>query len=127
MNKEVAIKDLVKKAEQSLKAAILLFEGEYYDFSVSRAYYVMFYCAEALLFSEDLSFSKHSAVISHFGKEFVKTKIMPERLHIYLREAFDLRRKGDYETAPLNKEESEVSIKRAEELLKETKKYLGIK
>jgi uncharacterized protein (UPF0332 family) len=35
----------------------------------------MFYCAEALLFSIGLSFSKHSAVISFFGKEFVKTKL----------------------------------------------------
>jgi uncharacterized protein (UPF0332 family) len=51
---------------------------------------------------------------------------MPEKLHLYLREAFDLRRIGDYEIVGVGKEEAEESIKRAEEFLKETKRYLRI-
>jgi uncharacterized protein (UPF0332 family) len=126
MNKEESIRALVEKAKQSLKAARLLFDDGYYDFSVSRSYYAMFYCAEALLFSKGLSFSKHSAVISFFGKEFVKTKIMTEKLYTFLRDAFDLRRIGDYETVGVSKEEAEENIRRAEEFLKETKSHLGI-
>lgn len=36
----------------------------FYDFAVSRAYYTMFYVAEALLDQEGLSFSSHAAIIS---------------------------------------------------------------
>lgn len=42
MNKEDSINSLVEKAEQSLKAAILLVNAGYYDFSASRSYYAMF-------------------------------------------------------------------------------------
>jgi uncharacterized protein (UPF0332 family) len=126
MNKEESIRALVQKAEQSLKAATLLFDEGYYDFSASRSYYAMFYCAEALLFTKGLGFSKHSAVISFFGKEFVKTKTMPEKLHVFLRDAFDLRRVGDYETVSVSKEEAEETIRRAEEFLKATKTHVGI-
>jgi uncharacterized protein (UPF0332 family) len=127
MNKEESIRALVEKAEKSLKAATLLFDDGYYDFSASRSYYVMFYCAEALLFTKGLSFSKHSAVISFFGKEFVKTRTMPERLHTFLRDAFDLRRVGDYEAMiGVSKEEAEKTLRRAEEFLKATRSHLGI-
>jgi uncharacterized protein (UPF0332 family) len=56
----------------------------------------MFYATEALLLSRDLSFSKHSAVIAAFGREFVKTGTLPRSLHRYLLDAYDLRNLGDY-------------------------------
>jgi len=124
VKKEETLRALIKKAEKSLLVAKLLHEKGYYNFSVSRAYYTMFYCAEVLLYSVGLSFSKHSGVISGFGKEFIKTGKMPERLHQYLREAFDARNLGDYEVMEIEGEESEEMVKRAEEFLKETKKFL---
>ena len=45
----IEINNLIEKAKRSIDAAKKLYELEYYDFSVSRAYYAMFYCAEALL------------------------------------------------------------------------------
>ena len=53
-------------------AAQLLNDQGFHDFATSRAYYAMFYVAEALLLGEGLTFSKHSAVIAAFGKSFVK-------------------------------------------------------
>jgi uncharacterized protein (UPF0332 family) len=67
------ILELLTKAKESLKAAELLFDGGFYDFSASRSYYTMFYTTEAVLLSKNLSFSKHSAVIAAFGKEFIST------------------------------------------------------
>ncbi|WP_242041241.1 HEPN domain-containing protein [Leptolyngbya sp. FACHB-261] len=58
---------LLDKAHRSLVAAQSLIERGFYDFAVSRAYYAMFYIAEALLDLEGLSFSSHAAVISAFG------------------------------------------------------------
>ena len=60
--------NLLLKARQSLSAARLMLDSEYPDYAASRAYYAMFYIAEAFLEGEGLSFSKHSAVISAFGR-----------------------------------------------------------
>ncbi|MCW6037513.1 HEPN domain-containing protein [Spirulina subsalsa FACHB-351] len=109
---------LIAKAKQSLNAAQYLYEGEYYDFAVARAYYTMFYVASAFLESEGLSFSKHSAVISAFGREFTKTERIPKEFHRHLKEAQDLRLLGDYgEMNILEKEEAATQIERAEAFL----------
>jgi len=63
---------LLQKARDSLRAARLLETESLHDFAVSRAYYVMFYVAEALLLGEGLACSKHSAVIAAFGQHFSK-------------------------------------------------------
>lgn len=63
---------LLKKARDSLRGAKLLAGDELYDFAASRAYYTMFYVAEALLLGEGLSFSKHSAVIAAFGRNGIR-------------------------------------------------------
>jgi uncharacterized protein (UPF0332 family) len=93
---DIGVKELIEKAHQSLEAAKLLFDEGFIDFSASRAYYSMFYTIEALLLSQNLSFSKHSAVISAFGKNFIKSGIFDARFHRYIMDAFDLRNKGDY-------------------------------
>jgi len=56
----------------------------------------MFYVAEAFLEGEELSFSKHSAVISAFGREFVKPGKVPAKYHRWLIQAQELRNTGDY-------------------------------
>jgi len=88
--------DLIKKAQDSIDAAHMLLNGGYPDFAASRAYYAMFYCAEAFLEGEGLSFSKHSAVIAAFGKHFIKTGKAPPEFHAYLIKAQELRNIGDY-------------------------------
>lgn len=59
---------LLDKAQRSIEAAQSLIQQKFYDFAVSRAYYAIFYFAEALLDQEGLSFSSHAAVISAFGQ-----------------------------------------------------------
>ena len=54
MNPEV--KALLEKAKRSRKAAAKLFKDGDVDFAASRAYYSLFYTAEALLLSRALSF-----------------------------------------------------------------------
>jgi len=83
------ISDLIRKAKKSLEAAKYLLEAGYSEFSASRSYYTMFYTIEALLLTQNIAFSKHKAVISAFGKEFVKTSIIPSSLHRYISDAFN--------------------------------------
>jgi len=89
-------RELLLKAQQSLAAAKLLLNNNYPDYATSRAYYSMFYIAEAFLEGEGLSFSKHSAVIAAFGREFAKPQRVPPDFHRFLIEAQELRTTGDY-------------------------------
>jgi uncharacterized protein (UPF0332 family) len=61
------IRALLDKDRQSLDAADLLRGRDYPDFAASRAYYAMFYAAEALLASLGQSYSSHAATQAAFG------------------------------------------------------------
>jgi len=122
---EKEILSLLEKARRSIKASKVLFSEGDYDFAISRAYYAMFYCAEAVLLTKELRFKKHSGVIAMFGKEFVKTGLLPEKLHQYLIDAYSEREKGDYEALYLQSEdEARKIIERAEEFIFEIEKFL---
>jgi len=117
---------LLQKAKTSLEAARLLSNQDYFDFAVSRAYYAMFYVAEALLLGEGLAFSKHTAVIAAFGKEFAKTGRVPPEFHRYLIEGEDSRKVGDYDIHPgMTGDEAREQIDRAHEFLKMGERMLG--
>jgi uncharacterized protein (UPF0332 family) len=119
------VRELLDKAAQSISAAELLFNDGYIDFSASRTYYAMFYAVEALLLSRERSFSKHSAVISAFGKEFVKTGTFDSRFHRYILNAFDLRNAGDYGAIhAVSGEKAQQTIAEARELLAAIKQHL---
>ncbi|OQA44947.1 MAG: hypothetical protein BWY52_01453 [Chloroflexi bacterium ADurb.Bin325] len=57
MKPEVA--RLLAKAASSRRAAVLLADQDYLDFAASRAYYALFYVAEALLLAEGFAFSRY--------------------------------------------------------------------
>ncbi len=116
---------LIKKAQQSLRAARLLAKDEFYDFAASRAYYAMFYIAEAFLLEEKSAYSKHSAVISAFGQSFAKTGRVPEEFHRYLIEGQESRNIGDYDTGPgLSHNEAAEQIARAEKFIQLARRLL---
>ena len=71
---------LIAKAKDSLGAARILVKDGYFDFAASRAYYAMFYVAEAMLMRLGKSYNKHSAVISAFGREYAKTGLSDHQL-----------------------------------------------
>lgn len=52
---------LIDKAKDSLGAARILIRDGYFDFAASRAYYAIFYIAEAMLLQLGLSYSKHDS------------------------------------------------------------------
>jgi len=109
---------LIIKAEDSLRAAKLLLESKLYDVAVSRAYYAMFYVAEAFLLSQNFSFSKHAAVISKFGEYFAKTGQVPKEFHRYLIQAQEARTRADYDAAStVQRPEAQAQIERAEAFL----------
>lgn len=117
---------LLEKARDSLEAGRVLAAEEFYDFSASRAYYAMFYVAEAFLLQKGLSFSKHSAVIAAFGEQFAKSGAVPTRFHQYLIQAHQARNVGDYDIGPgLTQAQAAEQIARAEEFIQLAEQQLG--
>ena len=87
---------LMEKARENLQVARMLRTQEHLEIAVSRAYYALFYIAQALLLSKGLSYSSHSAVIAAYGKEFSKRKELDPKYHQYLILAQSERNLGDY-------------------------------
>jgi uncharacterized protein (UPF0332 family) len=117
---------LLRKARENITAARLLAEKRLYDVAVSRAYYAMFYLAEALLLGDGLAFSKHSAVTSAFGQQFAKTDRVPRQLHRYLIDAQDSRVAADYDVrSRLSSESAILHIAHAEQFLEVAERLIG--
>ena len=86
----------------------------------------MFYLAEAMLWGEGLSFSKHSAVIAAFGQRFAKTDTALQDFHHYLIEGQHSRNTGDYDIGPgLSEDEAAEQIQRAEKFVALAKSRLS--
>jgi len=84
-------RELLIKAHESIEAAKLLLQAGFPGFAVARAYYAMFYIAQAFLEGEGLSYSKHSAVIAAFGQQFTHVGKVPIEFHRYLLDAMEAR------------------------------------
>ena len=116
---------LLEKAKENIDASVLLLSQGYEEISASRAYYAMFYLAEALLHRRGMSFSNHSAVIAAFGKEFSKTGVLDPKYHLYLIKSQQLRQTGDYgSTANVSAESVSKAIAWASEFYSATEKFL---
>lgn len=87
----------IDHACEMLEVATLNLSEGYPDSAVNRAYYAIFYAANALLVTEGLGRSKHSGVVAAFREHFVKPgTIEIEYSRIYGR-VMDDRHASDYE------------------------------
>jgi len=120
-------RELLLEAKDSIAAARILLDNGYPSYAAARAYYAMFYTAEAFLEGEGMSFSKHSAVISAFGREFVRSGKVSADYHRYLVEAQGLRHLGDYGPRfSVSREEAIEQIERAEQFLNLAETMMGV-
>src|SRR3990172_11910643 len=87
---------LLDKAIDTIEGAEVLLDHGKTDIAAGRAYYALFYVAEALLNEKGLQFSKHGDVIGAYGKQFSKTKLLDQKFHRWLIDGFDTRLIGDY-------------------------------
>lgn len=117
---------LLDKATRSIQASKRLLDGGDAEFAAGRAYYAMFYVAEALLNEKGLRFRKHGGVHGAFGEHFIKTGELDPKYHRWLLEAFNKRITADYgvETV-VTPEEVTGMIEQARDFLNEACRYLG--
>jgi len=116
---------LLAKAEQAIGAAESLLRDGYRDFAAGRAYYAMFYTAEALLAEKDLTFKKHVGVHRSFSEHYIKTGIFEQKYYYWLIATFNSRIVADY-AIRTDFEDDEVKdwISEAREFLQKAREYL---
>ena len=120
------IKANLERAMDSLRAARLMFDGGFYDFAASRAYYAAFYAATSLLLAEGLEYSKHSGVIASIHMKFVKTERLSKEAGRNLNWLFELRNVGDYgETEHVPKDDAEKALDAAEKFYQAVRQMLA--
>lgn len=120
-----ATKKLLEKGTRVLRIAERLGKSGDAEFSVGRAYYAMFYVAEALLNERGLRFRKHGGVHAAFAEHFVKTRLLDGKYHRWLLEAFSKRITGDYGIdADLTSEDASLLVGQAREFMDAAKQFL---
>jgi uncharacterized protein (UPF0332 family) len=116
------VQAFIAKAQDSLAASKLLTANGLHDFAASRAYYTMFYIAEAFLWDKGLSFSSHAAVVSAFGREVAKPGIVPVQLHRHLIAAQNKRTQADYEIDA----DAKLTAADAQQLIEQSQQFIQL-
>jgi len=112
-------RNLLDKADRAIRAASSLLSSVGAEFAAGRAYYAMFYIAEALMHERSQRFGKHSAFHAAYGKEFAKTGLLDPKFHRWLLNAFDARLQDDYDA------ESLVGEERVKEMIEQAHIFLS--
>ena len=108
----------LKKSRESLNASQYLAAGGYADFAIARAYYAMFYAAQAMLLEKGLVYSKHGSLLAAVGQHLVRPGMIPAQLHRNLINAYNARLIGDYKTGTqFTAQDAAARIAEAEEFL----------
>ncbi|MEW6669346.1 MAG: HEPN domain-containing protein [Thermodesulfobacteriota bacterium] len=121
------VRRYLEKADHALRVADGLLQSGYAPDAASKTYYAMFYAARALLLSEGVGVTKHSAVEASIGYHFAKTGKLDPKYHRMLINARKVREIADYD---IDEEviEPDATLKVAEgrEFVAAVKHLLGV-
>ena len=116
----------LERAADCLDTAKKMVElGKYRD-ATNRSYYCIFHCMRSILALEGVDFKKHTAVISYFRENYIKSGKLENRISDIIGDLFWLRNKSDYEDFfVVSKKEVAAQVENAEYFLGQIKAYLG--
>ena len=115
----------LQSANERLMAAKDNIENGHYKDAINRSYYAIFTAIRALLAERSVDFSRHSAVISYFQREFIKTGVFDKKFSKYLQASFEIRNDCDYaDFFVAAKADAEEQYDHAEELTEAIRRYL---
>jgi uncharacterized protein (UPF0332 family) len=118
------VRAYLERAHRALKTGHLALEDQDYIGAVNRAYYAIFYAANALLSTMGLERSKHSGVIAAFRQHFVKTGLIEAEYSRFYGAAMDDRHSGDYSLEELDWEKAQRDLEWAERFVKRAERAL---
>lgn len=109
----------MEKASRFLEQAEMVCGLQQWDLAANRYYYACFHAVQALFIHDGLASKRHSGMLSQFGKFFIKTGIIEDRLGGFLTRMEQLREKGDYNCIfSVNEDELCTIVEPAHELVK---------
>ena len=115
----------LNKALGDLVTAKINLENEKYEASANRSYYAIFHATRALLAMERVDYKRHSGLISHFQKQYIKTGVFDIEYGKIIMRAFEIRHEADYEDFYiLSKEDAAQQLINAEKFTDAVKDYL---
>ena len=125
MNEETV--KLLQKSKHALQVAKELSAKGYVPDASSKIYYAMFYAARALLISDGIDVSKHSAVEAAFGFHYVKPGKIDPQYHKMLIEARKVREIADYGFEDqFSEDEPKLAVSNGESFLSAVKRLLNL-
>ncbi len=119
------IKQLMELAEQALHTAQVNFEVGDFRATVNRAYYAIFYAANAMLLTIGEERRKHSGVISAFRSHFIKSGLIESEYSNIYGETLTIREDADYAIEiPIFADAAGLSLNQARRFVQRISEYL---
>jgi uncharacterized protein (UPF0332 family) len=116
---------LMQRARRVLRTGRLAFGDEDYASAINRAYYAIFYAANAALSTRGLERSKHSGVVSEFRTQFVKTGLIEPQYSQFYGDAMDARQSSDYDfVIEPGHEQAEAALDEAQRFVDRIERFL---
>lgn len=113
------------RARRALRTGYMVLGDGDYITAVNRAYYAVFYAANALLATQGLERSKYSGVIAAFRQQFVKTGLIEAEYSDFYGALLEDRQRGDYdELEVLDHEVARRDLERAERFVERVEECL---
>jgi uncharacterized protein (UPF0332 family) len=120
---EVAL--YAEHAQQMLQVADHNLADGFYASAINRAYYAIFYAANALLATKGLSRSKHSAVVATFRRHFIKPGLIEDEYSDIYGRVMANRHVGDYEIQlTIEPNVAHDDLRRAQRFVERVKRHL---
>lgn len=117
----------LERANETLAAGKSLYDTDIYS-SANRLYYAIFSAMRAVLALESVDFKKHSAVISYFRQNYIKTGAFDRKYSEMIGVAAQLRTDSDYKDLYMpDRDEIALLIPEAEAFITEVSIYLHLR
>ena len=124
--KEDLMRYRLDMAKERLESSRILLEAGSYKDSIGRSYYAMFTSIRALLAMEGQDYSRHSGVISHFQREFIKTGEFDKKYSNYISHAFQIRNNTDYaDFFIVSQNDAQEQYERAQDFCRAVESYIN--
>ena len=115
----------VDHAREMLDASAHNIAGGFYGSGVNRAYYAVFYAANALLLTRGILRSKHSGVIAAFRQHFVRPGLIESEYGDIYGRVMDDRHLSDYDVeVSIDPERAQADLADARRFVERVERYL---
>lgn len=116
---------IFKKTIETLKAAEVTFANGFYETSINRSYYAVFYAANALLMKKGIKTKTHKGIVKKFNLEYIHNDNFDKDLGRILSKLQKERIKADYDFyLKPTENKAKKDLNDARRFIEECKKFL---